>query len=166
MVLTVGARHDDEALRDDEFVAPPLSGLVIYQTKLDPDMDPERRAATLDGIAALGVTAIELLPAADPAEISDQYISAHIAVERAFGGAAALRRLVTDAHNRGLAVIVNVAYQKLDPVDDVVLDITQDSVRSVIVREALRWLRDMHLDGVRHDMAAYADLVDSSGVVR
>jgi len=47
-----------------------------------------------------------------------------------------------------------------------VIDITQESVRSVIVREALRWLRDMHLDGVRHDMAAYTDLVDSSGIVR
>src|SRR5659263_113875 len=132
MVLTVGARHDDEALRDDEFVAPPLSGLVIYQTKLDPDMDPERRAATLDGIAALGVTAIELLPATDPAETSDHYIPTHIAVERAFGGSAAMRGLIADAHHRGLAVIVNVAYQKPHPVDDVVLDITQDSVRSVI----------------------------------
>jgi len=166
MVLTVGARHDDEALRDDEFVAPPLSGLVIYQTKLDPNMDPERRAATLDGIAALGVTAIELLPATDLAEISEHYTPAHIAMERAFGGAAAMRRLIADAHHRGLAVIVNVAYQQPHPVADVVLDITQESIRSVIVREALRWLRDMHLDGVRHDMAAYTDLMDSSGVVR
>src|SRR5665647_271776 len=162
MVLTVGARHDDEALRDDDFVAPPLSGLVIYQAKLDPDMDAERRAATLDGIAALGVTAIELVSNSEPAEISDHYIPAHIAVERAFGGATAMRGLIADAHHRGLAVIVNVAYQKPHAVDGVVLDITQESVRSVIVREALRWLRDMHLDGVRHDMAAYTDLVDLS----
>ncbi len=166
MVLTVGPRDNDEALRDDEFVAPPLSGLVIYQTKLDPEMDPERRAATLDGIAALGVTAMELMPVTDPAEISEHYIPAHVAMERAFGGAAAMRRLIADAHHRGLAVIVNVAYQQPHPVDDVVLDITQEPVRSVIVREALRWLRDTHIDGVRHDMAAYTDLVDSSGVVR
>ena len=166
MVSIVGARHDDEALRDDDFVAPPLSALVIYQAKLDPDMDAERRAATLDGIAALGVTAIELVSNSEPAEISDHYIPAHIAVERAFGGATALRRLIADAHHRGLAVIVNVAYQQPHPVTDVLLDITQESARKVIVHEALRWLRDMHLDGVRHDMAAYTDLVDASGVGR
>ena len=166
MVLTVSARREDEALRDDEFVAPPLSGLVTYQWTLDPDMDPEHRAETLDDIASLGVTAIELLSSSEPAEISNHYIPAHIAVERAFGGGAALRRLIADAHHRGLAVIVNVAYHQPHPVTDVVLDITQETVRQVIVREVLRWLRDTHVDGMRHDMSAYTDLVAASGVPR
>ena len=166
MALSVGTRRDDAPVGDDSFVAPPLAGLVIYQVTVDPDMSPELRAATLDDIAALGVTAIELLPASEPAEAREHYVPAHVAVERAFGGAAALRNLVAEAHHRGLAVIVDIAYQRPDPLADVVLDITQDSVRSVIVREALRWVRDTHLDGVRHDMAAYTDLVDASSVPR
>jgi 1,4-alpha-glucan branching enzyme len=166
MALSIGTRHDETALRDDSFVAPPLAGLVIYQVKLDPELTPDLRAATLDSIAALGVTAIELLPAADVPETREHYVPAHVALERAFGGASALRSLIAEAHHRGLAVIVNIAYQRPDPVADVALDITQDSVRSVIVREAVRWLRDMHVDGVRHDMAAYTDLVDASSVAR
>jgi 1,4-alpha-glucan branching enzyme len=153
-------------LSDDSFVAPPLAGLVIYQLTLDPTMAPELRKETLDGVVALGATAIELLPAAPLAETPAHYVPPHVAVERSFGGAPALRSLVAEAHQRGLAVIVNIAYQRTDPVADVSLDITQDSVRSVIVREALRWLRDTHVDGVRHDMAAYTDLVDASSVPR
>jgi 1,4-alpha-glucan branching enzyme len=165
MALSIGTRGSDATL-DDSFVAPPLAGLVIYQLTIDPAMAPERRAAILDSVAALGVTAIELLPASSLADAQEHYVPAHVAVERAFGGAAALRELIAEAHHRGLAVIVNIAYQHADPVRDVVLDITQESVRSVIVREALRWLRDTHVDGVRHDMDAYAGLVDATSVAR
>jgi len=166
MALSVGIRRDDTALGDDSFVAPPLAGLVIYQLTIDPDMSPELRGATLDHVAALGVTAIELLPAREAEQPREHYVPAHVAVERAFGGATALRELVADAHHRGLAVIVNIAYQRPDPVTGAVLDITQPSVRAVIVREALRWLRDMHVDGVRHDMGAYTELISAAAVDR
>ncbi len=166
MALPVGTRYDGASPRDDSFVPPLLAGLVIYQVTLDPAMASDVRAATLDSISALGVTAIELMPASDVPETREQYVPAHVAVERAFGGAAALRDLVAEAHHRGLAVIVNIAYQRPDPAGDLVLDISQDSVRSVIVREALRWLRDTHVDGIRHDMAAYTDMVDASSVAR
>ena len=166
MAMSIGTRHVETSVRYEAFLAPTLAGLVIYQVKLDPEMAPDLRAAILDGIAALGVTAVELLPAADVPETREHYVPAHVALERAFGGASALRSLIAEAHERGLAVIVNIAYQRPDPLADVTLDITQDSVRSVIVREAVRWLRDMHVDGVRHDMAAYTDLVDASSVAR
>jgi len=165
MAFAIGTRHG-VSLDDDYFVAPPLAGLVIYQVNLDPSTTADERDALLDRIAALGVTAIELLPASGLAEASERYVPAHIAVERAFGGAATLRSLIADAHRRGLAVIVNVSYQGLAPIPHLVLDITKDSVRSVIVREAVRWLSDTHIDGVRHDMTAYNDLVDASSVPR
>jgi 1,4-alpha-glucan branching enzyme len=165
MAFAVGARHD-ASLSDDYFVAPPLAGLVIYQVHLDPNLALDERAAILDTIAALGVTGIELLPASGLDEAQERYVPAHIALERAFGGAATLRTIIAEAHHRGLAVIVNIAYQGLAPTANLVLDISQDSVRSVIVREALRWLRDTRVDGIRHDMAAYTDLVDSSSVGR
>ena len=166
MALNAGTRPDVAELRDEAFIAPPLAGLVIYELTLDPDMAPEMRAQTLDSVAALGVTAIELLPRSEPPESRQHYVPAHVALERAFGGAAALRSIVSDAHHRGLAVIVNIAYQRPDPVAEVALDITQPSVRSVIVREALRWLRDTHVDGVRHDMGAYNELVEAAGLGR
>ena len=167
MALSTSTPPDNAMLSDDAFVAPTLPGLVIYQLTLDPGMSPGLRAEMLDNIVALGATAIELLPAPQPAEPREHYVPAHVAVERAFGGASALRSLVAEAHRRGLAVIVNIAYRRPDPVRaDVALDITQDSVRRVIVREALRWLRDTHVDGVRHDMDAYTDLVDASSLPR
>jgi 1,4-alpha-glucan branching enzyme len=162
MVSTIGSRRDDSALPDDHFVAPPLAGLVVYQLTVDPAVDPEHRDSALDRAAALGVTAVELLPPAERPVTSEHYIPAHVAVERAFGGAATLRTLVAAAHHRGLAVIVNVAYQHQAQVGDVVLDISQEAVRGVITREALRWLRDVQVDGVRHHMGAYAELVSTS----
>ncbi|HSN10559.1 MAG TPA: hypothetical protein VLS51_00420, partial [Propionibacteriaceae bacterium] len=166
MALTISTRRDDSGLGDAAFVAPPLAGLVVYQLTLDPSLGPEERNDVLDGIAALGVTAIELLPGAEPPEGPEKFVPAHIAVERAFGGAAALRTLVAEAHRHGLAVIVDVAYQKPSPLGSGGLDIAQESVRGVIVREALRWLRDVRVDGVRHDMGAYGDLIDASSVAR
>ena len=165
MAFAVGTLHD-ASLGDDYFVAPPLAGLVIYQVHLDPSLAVDELAAILDTIATLGVTAIELLPASGLAEAQERYVPAHIALERAFGGAATLQNLIAEAHHRGLAVIVNIAYQGLAPMANMVLDINRDSVRRVIVREAVRWLRDTHVDGIRHDMGAYADLVDASSVAR
>jgi 1,4-alpha-glucan branching enzyme len=165
MAFAVGTLHD-ASLGDDYFVAPPLAGLVIYQVHLDPNMAVDEHAAVLDTIAALGVTAIELLGASGPGEAQERHVPAHIALERAFGDAATLRTFIAEAHHRGLAVIVNIAYQGLAPMSTMMLDITQDSVRNVIIREAVRWLRDTHVDGIRHDMAAYTDLVDASSVAR
>ncbi len=166
MALTTGTQREHSALADDVFVAPPLAGLVVYQLTLEPALDAEQRDAVLDRVAALGVTAVELLPPSELPAASEPYVPAHVAVERAFGGAAALRTLVAAAHQRGLAVIVDVAYQRPAPNGNVVLDFTQEAVRGVITREALRWLRDVRVDGVRHDMGAYADLVDSASVPR
>ncbi|HET7723096.1 MAG TPA: alpha amylase C-terminal domain-containing protein [Propionibacteriaceae bacterium] len=166
MALTVGTRRDDSAPGDSAFVAPPLAGLVVYQLTLDPAMGPEERNEVLDRVAALGVTAVELLPGAEPPEGHTQYLPAHVAVERSFGGAENLRMLVAEAHRHGLAVIVDIAYQRPDPGGKVVLDIAQESVRGVIVGEALRWLKHVRVDGIRHDMAAYGRLIDAASIPR
>lgn len=158
------SRRPDSA--DDDFRMPPLAGLVIYQVRIDPTVDDERRSEILDHIAGLGVTAIELIPCAPPEVPEGQYVPAHVSLERAFGGLDALRRIVTAAHDRGLAVIVDVAYQRRVPSMSPTPDIDSDEVRSHIVREAVRWLRDTHIDGLRHDMAPYTDLVDAAGLDR
>jgi 1,4-alpha-glucan branching enzyme len=151
---------------DDDFRAPPLAGLIIYQTKLDPTADEDTRAAVLDHIAGLGVTAVEFIACNKPVVADGQYVPAHISLERAFGGAAALRQVVAEAHRRGLAVILGVAYQLRETVIASAPDIDSGDVREHIVREALRWLRDTHVDGLRHDMAPYTDLVNASGLDR
>lgn len=151
---------------DDDFRTPPVAGLIIYQARLDPTVDDERRRAILDHIASLGVTAIELIPCNAPEVAEGQYVPAHVSLERAFGGVAALRQVVAEAHSRGLAVILDIAYQRRSLPLTAMPDIDSDEVRDHIVREAVRWLRDTHVDGLRHDMAPYTDLVDASGFDR
>jgi 1,4-alpha-glucan branching enzyme len=159
MALSLGTRRGDATL-DDSFVAPPLAGLVIYQLTIDPTMAPERRAETLDSIAALGVTAIELLPT------SGHRGARALRTGARRGGArlrwrGRLRELIAEAHHRGLAVIVNIAYQRADPSRRGAGHHAGLRTCRVIVREALRWLRDTHVDGVRHDMDAYTGLVEA-----
>ena len=154
------------ALSDDNFRTPPLAGLIIYQARLDPTADEDTRVAILDHIAGLGVTAVELIPCSRPLVADGLYVPAHVSLERAFGGPSALRQVVAEAHRRGLAVILDVAYQLRETVIETAPDIDSSDVRAHIVREALRWLRDTHVDGLRHDMAPYTDLVDASGLDR
>lgn len=157
----------DDPLRRhrDGFRTPPLAGLIIYQAKLDPAADPSRRDAILDHVAGLGVTAIELIPASTT-PTDPQYIPAHVALERAFGGATALRTVITEAHRRGLAVILDVAYPLRRSVAAVAAGTDSDEVRTRLVRESVDWLRDTHVDGLRHDMAPFTELVDASGLDR
>jgi 1,4-alpha-glucan branching enzyme len=73
----------------------------------------------LDYLRDLGINCIELMPPMEFAEdFSWGYNPAHIfAVESAFGGPAALKRLVREAHARGIAVLMDVVYNHLGPSD-------------------------------------------------
>ncbi|QOR72912.1 malto-oligosyltrehalose trehalohydrolase [Ruania alkalisoli] len=131
----------------------------------------------------LGVEMIQLMPvAAFPGQRGWGYDGVALyAVHDTYGGPAALQRFVDAAHARGIAVSLDVVYNHLGPSgnylarygpyftsghttpwgDAVNLDGTGSSeVRRFIVDNALRWLRDFHLDALRLD-AVHA-LVDDS----
>ncbi|MDE3111645.1 MAG: malto-oligosyltrehalose trehalohydrolase [Chloroflexota bacterium] len=131
-------------------------------------------AAKLDHLVALGVDAIELMPVAEfPGERGWGYDGVDLyAAHHAYGGPQGLRRLVRAAHARGLAVVLDVVYNHLGP-DGNYLDrfgpyftdrhhtpwgramnydgADSGPVREHVIDNALMWLRDVGVDGVRLD---------------
>jgi maltooligosyltrehalose trehalohydrolase len=132
----------------------------------------------------LGVTAIELMPLADFAGRRNWGYDgvALFAPSRAYGRPDDLRALVDAAHRAGLAVLVDVVYNHLGPEGAYLPALSprflttkhetpwgaavnlddegSDSVRRLIVDNALHWIHEYHADGLRLD-ATHA-LVDNS----
>lgn len=139
-------------------------------------------AGTFDGVrdrlprlAALGVTAIELMPVADFAgERSWGYDGVDLfAPSRCYGTPDDLRRLVDEAHRLGLAVLLDVVYNHFGPVGNYATSfspkylstthhsawaacVNLDGQQSAMVREffienALHWVHEYHVDGLRLD---------------
>jgi maltooligosyltrehalose trehalohydrolase len=141
-------------------------------------------AARLDHLRTLGVTAIELMPVADfPGRRNWGYDGvALFAPSRAYGRPDDLRALVDRAHQSGLGVIMDVVYNHLGPEgaylsqfspefltsrhatpwgDAVNLDDAGcEEVRHLLVENALHWIHEYHVDGLRLD-ATHA-LIDTS----
>jgi 1,4-alpha-glucan branching enzyme len=186
----------------DDFELPPLNELVIYEMHVGTfNATSEDGPGTLAEVGRklaylkkLGVNAIQLMPLAEFAgDYSWGYNPAHIyAVESAYGGPNALKKLVRLAHQHGIGVILDVVYNHFGPSD---LDIWQfdgwsehdkggiyfyndwrsvtpwgDSrpdygrgeVRSYIRDNALMWLEDYHMDGLRYDMTLFIRSVDGT----
>jgi maltooligosyltrehalose trehalohydrolase len=139
----------------------------------------------LDHLVDLGVTAVELLPVAEFSGTRgwgydgvDLY-----APHSAYGGPDGLKRLVDACHNRGLGVVLDVVYNHLGPEGNhlgafgpyftdfyatpwgqaVNYDRAgSDEVRRFAIDNAVMWLRDYHVDGLRLD-AVHA-MVDTGAV--
>ncbi|MEO7236361.1 MAG: malto-oligosyltrehalose trehalohydrolase [Lapillicoccus sp.] len=137
----------------------------------------------LDHLVTLGVDVVELMPlAAFPGRWGWGYDGVDLyAVHDPYGGPAALQRFVDACHQRGLGVCLDVVYNHLGPSGNylsqfgpyftdrhttpwgsaVNLDGPGSAqVRRFIVDNALRWLRDFHLDALRLD--AVHELKDDS----
>jgi len=129
----------------------------------------------LDYLAALGVTAIELMPiAAFPGRRNWGYDGAFpYACAAAYGHPDDLKRLVDEAHARGLMVLLDVVYNHFGPEGNYLslyapqfftethrtpwgAAINFDGAESGPVREfyfqnAIRWVNEFHIDGLRLD---------------
>ena len=131
-------------------------------------------AARLDHLVALGVDTVELMPLAPfPGERGWGYDGVELyAVHERYGGPAALQRFVDAAHARDLAVCLDVVYNHFGPAGNYAPvfgpyftarhetpwgaainldDAHAGGVRAFIVDNALRWLRDFHVDALRLD---------------
>lgn len=114
------------------------------------------------------------------------------AVESSYGGPDALKSLVKACHERGISVIQDVVYNHFGPSDldlwhfdgwsendlggiyfyndwrshtpwgDTRPDYGREEVRRYIRDNALMWLRDYHMDGLRLDMTPYMRSVDAT----
>ena len=138
----------------------------------------------LDHLVALGVDLVELMPVnAFNGEHNWGYDGvAWYAVHEPYGGPDGFKRFVDACHQRGLGVVLDVVYNHLGPSgaylprfgpyfkdgrntwgEPVNLDGPRSAeVRRYIIDNALMWLRDYHVDGLRLD-AVHA-LVDLGAV--
>ncbi|KJQ52595.1 malto-oligosyltrehalose trehalohydrolase [Microbacterium sp. SA39] len=151
-----------------------LAGGLIYELHLGtftPEGTLDSAIARLDHLVDLGATHVELLPVN---AFNGQWNWGYdgvlwYAVHEGYGGPQAYQRFVDAAHAHGLAVIQDVVYNHLGPSgnylpefgpylrdgerntwgDSVNLD--EPAVRDYIVENALMWLRDFHVDGLRLD---------------
>ena len=137
----------------------------------------------LDALKDLGITAVELLPVAQfPGTRTWGYDGTYVsAAQTTYGGPLGLKRLVDAAHARGLAVLLDVVYNHLGPEGNYLSEYApyftdryktpwglavnfdgaqSDHVRWYFIHNALQWIDEFHIDGLRVD-AVHA-IVDHS----
>lgn len=164
-----------------------LEGQVLYELHLGTfTREGTWAAATkeLPELAALGVTAIALMPVAEfPGAFGWGYDGVDLfAPYHGYGEPDDFRRFVDAAHAAGLGVILDVVYGHLGPSGSV-LDQFSDAylssrrstergaamnydgegaagVRELVVSNAVHWIDEYHLDGLRLD--ATHSIVDGS----
>ena len=177
---------DTFAWTDQHWSGRDLHGAVIYELHIGtftPQGTLDAAIERLDHLVALGVDIVELMPvAAFPGERGWGYDGVGLyAVHDPYGGPQALQRFVDAAHRLGLGVALDVVYNHLGPSGNYLAEFGpyftaahqtpwgqavnldgQDAgpVREFIVANALRWLRDFHIDALRLD-AVHALLDDS-----
>ncbi|TFC31281.1 malto-oligosyltrehalose trehalohydrolase [Cryobacterium sp. TMT1-3] len=162
---------------DEGFTGRQLAGTVIYELHLGtftPEGTLEAAAGRLDHLQSIGVDFVELLPV-------NAFNGTHnwgydgvlwYAVHEGYGGPAAYQDFVDACHQHGIGVIQDVVYNHLGPSGNYLpqfgpylseaagntwgssLNLDgphSDPVRRYILDNALMWLGDYHVDGLRLD---------------
>lgn len=169
---------------DQTWWPPEYSGLIIYELHVGTftaDGTFWSAISRLEHLAALGITAIELMPVGDfPGARNWGYDGVMpYAPSRAYGSPDDLRSLVDAAHALRLAVILDVVYNHLGPdgnytgvyhsdyTDQQVqtpwgaaLNYAAAPVRAFFRENARYWMCEFHIDGFRVD--ATHEIVDRS----
>lgn len=169
--------HSAFAWTDETWHGVPLNGAVLYELHVGSFTEQgtfEAATARLDHLVDLGITAVELLPCnAFDGRWGWGYDGVlWYAVHEPYGGPDGLKQFVDAAHARGIGVVMDVVYNHLGPAGNYLSEFGpyltdahttpwgpavnldregSDEVRRYIVDNALLWLRDYHLDGLRLD---------------
>ncbi len=155
----------------------PLEQFVIYELHIGTFTRGGTFDSTiekLDHLRELGITAIEVMPVnAFPGKHNWGYDGVGLyAVQTSYGGPEAFRRFVNEAHRCGLAVVLDVVYNHFGNEGNYLSqfgpyltekhstpwgnainydDEGNAGVRRCVVENALHWMREYHLDGLRLD---------------
>lgn len=155
----------------------PLEDYIIYELHTGTFTDEGTFAgieSKLDYVKGLGITAIEVMPVAQfPGNRNWGYDGVFpYAVQNSYGGAKGLQQVVNAAHQKGLAVILDVVYNHVGPEgaypgafgpyftskyktpwgDAINFDDAWcDGVRRYFIENALMWFRDFRIDALRLD---------------
>jgi len=169
--------HSAYAWNDGDWRGMQLPGAVLYE--LHPGTFSAD--GTFDGIiehlphlVRLGVDAIELMPVAEfSGDRGWGYDGADLfAPHHVYGGPAGLKRLVDACHSARIGVVIDVVYNHLGPAGNFLSEFgpyfsdrhrtdwgaafnfdgtASGEVRRFVVDNALMWIRDYHVDGLRLD---------------
>jgi maltooligosyltrehalose trehalohydrolase len=180
--------HAAFAWTDAGWRPPTLASSVIYELHVGtftPEGTLDAAIGRLDYLRELGITHMSLMPlAAAEGERGWGYdgVALYAPLE-AYGGPDAVKRFVDAAHQRGLAVLIDVVYNHFGPSGNYTgkfgpyitdqhktpwggavnfEDAGSAEVREFFIENALMWLRDYHFDGLRID-AVHA-FIDRSAI--
>jgi maltooligosyltrehalose trehalohydrolase len=180
--------HKTFEWHDARWQGPPLSGAVIYELHVGTFTQEgtfDAAAGRLDYLVELGITHIELMPVAPfPGEFGWGYDGVAIfAVRDGYGGPDGLKRLVDACHLHNIGVLIDVVYNHFGPVGNYTSKFGpyltdrhhtpwgdavnfegegSDEVRRFFCDNAVMWMRDYHVDGLRLD--AVHEFVDRSAI--
>ena len=165
------------AWQDEAWTGRQLAGGLIYEMHIGtftPEGTFEAAVGKLDHLVSIGVGFVEVLPV-------NGFNGTHnwgydgvvwYTVQEQYGGPAGYQAFVDACHQRGVAVIQDVVYNHLGPSGNYLPEFGpylnegsantwgtsinldgpgSDQVRKYIVDNALMWLRDYHVDGLRLD---------------
>jgi maltooligosyltrehalose trehalohydrolase len=169
---------------DHGWQAPPLSSALIYELHIGTFTAQgtfDSAVEKLDELIEIGVTHVEVMPVAQfPGRWGWGYDGVDLyAPHHDYGGPEGLKRFVDTCHARGLAVLLDVVYNHLGPAGNYLArfgpyytnrhhtpwgeainfdSAGSDEVRRFFCDNALMWMRDYHVDGLRLDAVhAYID---------
>ena len=164
----------------------PLHEYVLYELHVGtftPEGTLDSIVPRLSELKALGITAIEIMPVAQfPGSRNWGYDGVYpFAVQNSYGGPRAFKRLVNACHAQKMCVVLDVVYNHLGPEGNYAADFGfyftdayktpwgaalnfdqeySDEVRRFFIENALRWITEFHVDGLRLD--AIHAIVDPS----
>ena len=172
---------------DDSWQGRPWREAVVYELHVGtftPEGTFAAAAERLDHLASCGITAVELMPLADfPGKRNWGYDGVlPFAPDASYGTPEDLKRLVVEAHARGIMVLLDVVYNHFGPEGNLLSSYAPQffnaarqtpwgaainfdgdgsrTVRDFFVHNALYWIEEFHLDGLRLD-AVHAIADDS-----
>jgi len=173
---------------DDDWRGRPWEETVLYELHVGtftPEGTFRAAAGRLDYLADLGVTAVELMPVADfPGARNWGYDGVlPFAPDSTYGRPEDLKGFVQAAHRKGMMVFLDVVYNHFGPEGNYLHVYARDAfftrrhrtpwgdainfdgpgntdVREFFIHNALYWLEEFHMDGLRLD-AVHAVVDDS-----
>ena len=169
--------HSAFSWTDQEWTGIPLRNLIIYELHIGTFSPSGNLAGVQEKISHLkdlGITAIELMPLSQfPGSRNWGYDGVHpFSVQNSYGNVDDLKKLVNAFHGAGIAVILDLVYNHLGPEGNYLGQFGpyftdryktpwgwainfdgpySDEVRAYFFQNALYWLEQFHIDGLRLD---------------
>ncbi|PSB07885.1 malto-oligosyltrehalose trehalohydrolase [Pleurocapsa sp. CCALA 161] len=169
--------HNNTSWQDSQWTGIPLEEMIIYELHVGtftPEGTFKAIIPRLSDLVELGVNTIELMPIAQfPGDRNWGYDGVYsYAVQNSYGRPEDLKQLVDEAHQQGIAVILDVVYNHFGPEGNYMAHYApyfthtyqtpwgdainfdnaySDGVRNYFSENVLYWLEIYHIDGLRLD---------------